>query len=61
MALMAVFLSSSLEKASRLVFWTKKSKKSRPAKAATMISSITVKPGFDFERFMSFIIAYFVI
>ena len=61
MALMAVFRSSSLWKASRLDFWTKKSKNKRPAKVATTISSIIVKPCFEFEGFMSFIIAYFVI
>ena len=63
MALMAVFRSSSLWKASRLDFWTKKSKNKRPAKVATIISSIIVKPCFClvFTGFISFIITYFVI
>ena len=65
MALMAVFLSSSRARASRLAFWRKKSKKRSPAKVATIISSIMVKPCLsvvvDLRRFISFIIPYFVI
>ena len=56
MALMAVLRSSSLENASRLVFWLKKNRNNKPTTVATIISSITVKP-----FFISFIIAYFVI
>ena len=58
MALMAVFLSSSRWRASRLDFCTMNRSKSRPTKVATMISSIMVKP---FFCFISFIITYFVI
>ena len=48
MALMAVLRSSSRWKASRLDFWTKKSRNASDTKTATMIISRTVKPDFVF-------------
>ena len=48
MALIAVLRVSSRLNASRLDFWMKKRIRRRDAKIATTISSMMVKPCFDF-------------